>query len=465
MTDMLAGIKVKNLPLTFREAIQIVRKMDIKYLWIDSLCIIQKDRADWLAESILMEKVYSNALCNIAATASVDGSQGLFRERDPLLLHRVQFEATFAAIFGNGEAGMQSFTSLIGNYWEHELDKAPLNRRAWVLQERLLARRVLHYNTKELMWECREHTASETYPKGFPTQLGSVFFKDLNPHSTRTSATHMDIRRGQSEGAYALWSNIQTFYSTCKLTKAEDKLIALSGIAKKFQTLTGDTYVAGMWLKLLARQILWDSGKVFQHRASEEPTREDRSVYRAPSFSWASVDRPTDISNASDPGLLISVDHVVVEGVNGDTTGMLKTASLDLHGTLKLVEFRRRDLRGDKYMWKTYIGGVRVRQHWRDPHVLLDQSGRDLALLCAARRLFYMPARRYTVKSNANEHLACLLLELLELETITFRRIGLLTAWISDMLPPLLATQADECLLPCTTYDPKAERPHTLLLV
>ena len=47
-------IVFESLPKTFRESVEVVRALGIKYLWIDSLCIIQGDAADWAHQATLM---------------------------------------------------------------------------------------------------------------------------------------------------------------------------------------------------------------------------------------------------------------------------------------------------------------------------------------------------------------------------------------------------------------------------
>jgi hypothetical protein len=72
---------MEELPKTFRDAIEICRKLDISYIWIDSLCVIQGDTEDWAKESITMINVYSGGMLNTAASRASDGGQGLFFER------------------------------------------------------------------------------------------------------------------------------------------------------------------------------------------------------------------------------------------------------------------------------------------------------------------------------------------------------------------------------------------------
>jgi hypothetical protein len=46
ISDRQKGINWQDLPKTFRDAIKICHILGIRYIWIDSLCIIQDDRYD-----------------------------------------------------------------------------------------------------------------------------------------------------------------------------------------------------------------------------------------------------------------------------------------------------------------------------------------------------------------------------------------------------------------------------------
>lgn len=82
--QFMLGIELLQLPQTFQDAVQVTRRLGIRYLWIDALCIIQDDtnKTDWLHEAGLMHKVYSHSFLNIAATGALDTSKGLFVHRD-----------------------------------------------------------------------------------------------------------------------------------------------------------------------------------------------------------------------------------------------------------------------------------------------------------------------------------------------------------------------------------------------
>lgn len=149
MMDLRSGFPTSSLPRTFQEAVQVARRLGVRYIWIDSLCIIQGDEADWYQESMQMGKVYANAICNIAATASRDDTEGLFRDRNPARMHRVECEVAFNSV---GESHHRLFTVVQTHWWGSLLNDQPLNLRAWVMQERLLARRVIHFGEEEVVW-------------------------------------------------------------------------------------------------------------------------------------------------------------------------------------------------------------------------------------------------------------------------------------------------------------------------
>jgi Heterokaryon incompatibility protein (HET) len=78
---MQSGFDIETAPQAFRDAIPITRALDCRYLWIDSLCIIQHDRAGWENESAMMAEVYSNSYLTISAANSDDDEKGFLRPR------------------------------------------------------------------------------------------------------------------------------------------------------------------------------------------------------------------------------------------------------------------------------------------------------------------------------------------------------------------------------------------------
>jgi hypothetical protein len=165
-----------------------------------------------------------------------------------------------------------------------------------VLQERLLAHRTLHFTREQMFWECRTLMACELYPAGIRTipecgghhtQIGG---DDLYIHRAPDSLE--ETNRGLSKEAMA-WNRIEDLYTRCDLTKASEKLIALPGIAIEFHRTRlspDDQYLAGLWKSQLPNALLWEGGGQSWEGAATTCSR-PRS-YRAPSWSWASIDGP-----------------------------------------------------------------------------------------------------------------------------------------------------------------------------
>jgi hypothetical protein len=81
LSGNLSHIPCESLDKTFKDAIIITRKLGFQYLWIDSLCIVQDDDADWIRESTILGNIYANCAINIVAADAKDGSIGCFFHR------------------------------------------------------------------------------------------------------------------------------------------------------------------------------------------------------------------------------------------------------------------------------------------------------------------------------------------------------------------------------------------------
>lgn len=294
------GVLTSTLATNFRDAIFATFKLGFRYIWIDSLCIIQGSAKDWEKEAPSMNKVYRNAFLTLSAMASADAFGGLFRERDPYWNTPQPF-----GVMLEGD-GLAEGLLMKSDLWETEITQAPLNKRAWVVQERVLAPRTLYFCQNQLFWECRELHACETLPNGIPSELLSGI--NVEPHQMKTAPIKSFERSIQQlleceprndeiefssaasvggppqyKSVYDIWNDILRTYVQCSLTKAEDKLIALSGVAKDFASAAGDEYLAGLWRRNLINELLWSVGEPWEEpRPSTRPSR-----YRAPSWSWA----------------------------------------------------------------------------------------------------------------------------------------------------------------------------------
>lgn len=272
LQHMVEEIPQSRLPRTYLDAFEITRNLGVRYIWIDALCIIQDDRHDWQVESAKMCDVYRGAYCTIAATAAESSGQGCFmanqRPAPPAKSCRLVDEVN----------GSEIVLLPPTPAWKNQVLSSPLNKRAWVLQERLLSRRILHFAKDSVFFECLEMKSSQFEPKGIP---------DVELQTDPVSYTYSLSTLGAANCARSAWLQLVQHYTKLHITKIEDRLPALSGLAKMIQQETKDTYLAGLWKSSLVEGLAWSlSGKGFK----PEELHIQRP-YTAPSWSWASTDR------------------------------------------------------------------------------------------------------------------------------------------------------------------------------
>lgn len=283
------GIKMGQLSRTFQDAITVTRRLaefGIKYIWIDALCIFQDSGPDWRKEGALMGIVYGNSWCNLAASDGEDGRNGLFSTRDtssiiPLIAKISNLENLQPVKPSGFRKFLQRFLKSDSEYLCFDIEQgnvinnAILNTRAWVHQERVLSARSLMFTNDQIFWECQQHQASETFPRG------DLLFAGDETHIKRTMLSNSNTDAISVDDAMKAWTGYVREYSGKDLSHPEDKLPALSSVARQMQFhFEGARYLAGLWDLEVERMLLWRV-----ERSAVRP-----KVYRAPSWSWASLD-------------------------------------------------------------------------------------------------------------------------------------------------------------------------------
>lgn len=162
------GIPYTDLPTAFQEAIQLIKCLSISYLWIDSLCIIQSGAGsteDWCFEATRMQDIYSNCVLNISLSQAAHPMQSCLRES--CLDAIPPFEIPTRKIFSGNDNANRSHIIVYRDYYQYTLYEQPLGRRAWALQEWLLAQRVLSFGLGQVFWDCPQlPSACEAFPCG-----------------------------------------------------------------------------------------------------------------------------------------------------------------------------------------------------------------------------------------------------------------------------------------------------------
>jgi hypothetical protein len=190
----LQSIQFDQLPKTFQDAVEITRELKVRYLWIDSLCIIQKDQRDWIEQGLQMHDIYGNAFLTLAASRCRGPDEGLSSVSANYKLENM------VCSLEDGEFTMRTRLKI---YHFDNPDAFPLLQRGWVFQERILSRRMLHFGPQELLWECMTDELCE---------CGNV--KD----GIRMDSKVLRKKLFLAQQNFFLWSKIVEGYSSLALT-------------------------------------------------------------------------------------------------------------------------------------------------------------------------------------------------------------------------------------------------------
>ncbi|ESZ96629.1 hypothetical protein SBOR_2996 [Sclerotinia borealis F-4128] len=268
------GIKLDELPKTFKDTISIFRSLHIRYVWIDSLCIVQDDVQDWQRESAQMAAVYSNSYLNIAVTAAADSNEGCF------YLRTVKHGTSAAeprSIPIVGTIHQRYNTGNTQDSASSDTEAMPLLSRAWVFQERQLAPRTVHFHPSELIMECNSAFRCEC------ADLENVH--DMSRYNL-AGLSSVDI-----SNVHNRWFYLVQEYSTLNLTRSSGRLVALMGVAKTFHDRLSCQYVAGIWTSDIARGLLWHVRKpvraIWDRKSKGIVHRLPDALSFAPTWSWA----------------------------------------------------------------------------------------------------------------------------------------------------------------------------------
>ena len=300
---METGFEVDDLPATFRDAVLVTKAFGQRYLWIDSLCIIQGDSGDWASESAKMGDIYANSYFTIAALDAEDDSEGF-----------LQREFRFTALDITSTNGQSTRVYLETNQCP-TIRSEPLRTRAWTLQEEYLSQRILSFSRYEATWKCSHGVVNET---GIP---------DLIHPDARINVPVQNLQPVPYDGhlSYESWYLMITRFSGRALTFDTDRLPSLAGLASRIASIENGQYCAGLWWDDILFGLLWRRA-----RLSQSPRRP--TEYIAPSWSWASVNGRIETLDSNHViariGLKqlppVSFDNYHLETVTSNSFGQLR---------------------------------------------------------------------------------------------------------------------------------------------
>lgn len=269
------GLGTQDLPQTFQDAIWVSHQLGIRFLWVDSLCILQDVYQDWIAHSDKMNVVYGNATLTIAASRAHDSAEGFLSER---LRTYVPLPVEINGVSGEVFAFPLPLEQVGDPAHGMKLEGEPITTRGWTLQERYLSTRTIHFGTSQIFFECTQSFLSEDH-----CSVGDIAYTDYHLAASAP--------RERSKSHLGDWRKIVRQYSQRKLTVETDKLPALAGMAGQLlglstppedRSMSSAGYLAGLWRDDFIYGLGWA-------RPRSSPTGTRPQHYCGPSWSWASV--------------------------------------------------------------------------------------------------------------------------------------------------------------------------------
>ncbi|ETS86990.1 hypothetical protein PFICI_00818 [Pestalotiopsis fici W106-1] len=238
-----------RLSQTFRDACTLCLTLGVELIWIDSLCIIQDDPADWSHEAAIMCRVYEESEFTIAASSASNSSQGLFGVRS-----NVNFvELPYTHRESGTRGAIYAYEHPVGASTIFE--KSSLSGRGWVLQESVLARRTMHFTAFGVYWTCGRDPGYQRNE----FEVGTAY---IVPNT---------------------WMAMIREYTRRDLTYKSDKMVAIQGLADAWAKRTKNIYYHGIFLEELPYCLLWiGRGSVLEALV--------RNIGNGvPSWTWAST--------------------------------------------------------------------------------------------------------------------------------------------------------------------------------
>lgn len=260
LEDMKQSIPIEILPKTFREAVVVTKALGFRYLWIDSLCIIQDDKSDWEREAITMGLVYARSCLTLAASDSTDCHGGLFIPRDyagyptisielPLTHpHPKRSSSRSLRNIGHETVSIDWRKSKLCPTSDLSSSSSLLSTRGWATQEWILSRRVVHFRSSGFLWSCKTKREFEC---------------------GREIDSRVESRT---------WPSLINMHSSRRFTYEGDRPISLSSLANELASNRTDDYLYGHWTDGFPDDLLWIP---FRTQANSE-------LGSIPSWSWAS---------------------------------------------------------------------------------------------------------------------------------------------------------------------------------
>jgi hypothetical protein len=271
-----------------------------------------------------MDQIYATSYLTVSLSTSSDANNGFLQQRNQLglqsCLHTELFIPNGAAgheisTLGGGRTGPVLAPArrsiCCGIPGQISTAHSVLDDRGWILQERVMARRLLHWSMYEISWECNSLYASERQPHGQVHRFyrpwwaanrdspGTGNIEAYNSRSLRRVGVVLRAPDDPDSPPFedekrkgGLWHSLVKEFTRRRLTFSSDRLPAMSGLSRayaKAARIPYSDYYFGMWKGLFIQDLCWYRSGT----PTVEASRGQRDE-RIPSFSWASLHAPVD---------------------------------------------------------------------------------------------------------------------------------------------------------------------------
>lgn len=350
-------------PKTLSDAIKVCRKVGLRYIWIDALCIVQDDSQDKAREINQMGRVYKDATLTIMAASAKSVYEGFLDDAkidapDAKLPFYIDKDS-FGAVFVRSPYASRPYF----------LDEEPIFNRAWTLQEMLLSSRVIMFDSYQATLKCgqkRFWPVMDTYLHPEPrlhSKTSSLYETLKEFHLDKIAKEyreHASFAEQDAEGftkdgfgtQCRMWATLMAEYSRRDLSVLDDRYPALAGVTEELQKIWGGEYVAGFWRDSLVRHLGWAGGVSADERFGGKKWEKR---LQGPSWSWMSY--PSSIS--INP---IAITDVEILGCETELAypnqpfGPVKWGSLALEArTLPLSALQTKIIPNEDSIWRRVL--------------------------------------------------------------------------------------------------------------
>lgn len=243
-----------KLPVTIQDAIALCRTLGERFLWVDSLCIMQ-DTVDKHDQIQQMDRIYQEAALTIIAAAGRDANAGLPGVSGPRDVRQRVLKIDGVRL-ANVVTSLD--TSIASSFWQS---------RGWTFQESLLSARKVIFTPDQTYYHCQHGECSEdTY---------SRLHKSLE-----LAPSAIPIRLNvDNQSNWTIYRNIIAEYCKRYLSFETDVLNALAGISSfmSWSIFLDCPLVMGIPFCSIEVGLFWHPSERLRRRTGTE----------FPSWSWA----------------------------------------------------------------------------------------------------------------------------------------------------------------------------------